>query len=209
MKTSRQRLLEYIQTHPVVSAAELSQALKMTQANARHHINILLSQGLLEVAGERAQPSRGRPSQLYRISQQAFGNNLDHLAHAALVELRSQAGEENYLASIKHIANHLAGSQSRSKSDDQNQALAKNLSQRLVQATAILNQLNYSARWEAHRDGPRILLGRCPYQSVITNHPELCQMDTHLLSRLCGVPVELIARLIKDPRGATYCLFRL
>jgi len=207
MKTSRQKVLDYFHTHSVASAADISQALKMTPANARYHIQILLSQGLLETAGERQQSGKGRPMQLFRLSQQAFGDNLDLLLHAALIILQEQNGEAGYMVSIEEIAAKLAnmGNVTGSKTTTQPTAL----SQKLVNAIEILNRFNYQARWEAHRDGPRILLGRCPYQKILHQHPELCQMDHSLLENITSSSVKQTARLAKDTSGAIYCLFQV
>jgi len=50
-------------------------------------------------------------------------------------------------------------------------------SMRMTALIARLNTLHYDAHWEAGASGPRVILGRCPYASVIQKHPELCQMD--------------------------------
>jgi predicted ArsR family transcriptional regulator len=59
VKTSRQKILDYFRMHPIASAGELSRAMLMTPANARHHLNILVEQGALVQVGERA-PAKGR-----------------------------------------------------------------------------------------------------------------------------------------------------
>lgn len=207
MKTSREKVLDYIRSHSVASATDISQALKMTSANARHHIQILLSQGLLEPAGERQQTGKGRPMQLYRLSQQAVGDNLHLLADAVLVCLQEQQGAENYLQSLKKISSHLATGGNKAELPQPIKTL--HLSQKLVSSIKTLNRLNYQARWEAHRDGPRIFLGRCPYQKILDQHPELCQMDRSLLELITSSSATQIARLARDQSGATYCLFTI
>jgi predicted ArsR family transcriptional regulator len=58
-----------------------------------------------------------------------------------------------------------------------------------------LNQLHYQARWEAGAEGPRIILGQCPYAAVIGNHPELCRMDMSLLEGMLDTQVEQRVKL--------------
>ncbi len=207
MKTSQQRLLDFIQAHQIVSAADLSLALKMTQANARHHLKALLSQGLIEIAGERQQPEKGRPAQLYRISSQKYGDNLDRFANAALVEILRLAGVDSYPESLNRIASEIAGTPSPGESAGHGSE-GKTLTQRLGETISRLNKLHYESRWEAHKDAPRIVLGRCPYQPLIDGHPELCQMDAHLLETILGSQVKQTAKLVRDSRGSTYCLFK-
>jgi predicted ArsR family transcriptional regulator len=67
--------------------------------------------------------------------------------------------------------------------------------------------MHYQARWEAGADGPRIVLGHCPYGTVIEKHPELCQMDGALLAKLLGGEVRQTAKLEKGAGGLPYCVF--
>lgn len=206
MKTSRQKVFDYIQSHVIASAADISQALKMTQANARHHINILLSQGLLELAGERQPATKGRPGQTYRISQQALGDNLPLLLQTVLSYLQEQLGDEQYQQSLEIFAASIAR---KATEDFSELPHSIPLTQRLVTTINTLNQLNYQARWEAHRSGPLIFFSRCPYQKIIHQHPELCQMDLFLIRKMSSSLVEQTHRLAKDPSGASYCRFRV
>lgn len=207
MKTSRQKVLDYIQAHSVTSAREISQALKMTQANARHHIHILLSQGLLEKAGVRQQLGKGRPMSLYRLSQQAIGDNLHLLLNAVLILLSERHEAETYESILKKIAGYLAETGDENLSRTSSTTLP--LSRRLVAAIQILNHLKYQARWEAHQHGPHIILGRCPYQRVLPLHPELCRIDLYLLEQITLSEMRQIEKLSKDASGSTFCSFHL
>ncbi|PIW21058.1 MAG: hypothetical protein COW33_00190, partial [Anaerolineae bacterium CG17_big_fil_post_rev_8_21_14_2_50_57_27] len=46
MPTSRQKILAYIRKRQAASAADISRALEMSQANARHHLAHLEANGL-------------------------------------------------------------------------------------------------------------------------------------------------------------------
>jgi predicted ArsR family transcriptional regulator len=80
---------------------------------------------------------------------------------------------------------------------------------RLVAAMERLNHLNYRARWEARPQGAQVVLGRCPYAAFIAEHPELCQMDAHLLQGFLATPVDHTAKLEVGPQGLPQCVFRL
>lgn len=207
MQTSRDKVLEYIQQHQTVSAADISLALKMTQANARHHLNILISQGLIENAGKKQMLRKGRPVQLFRVSQQALGDNLPLLAHLILSMLSQQKISVDYEVFLEQLAKQIAKTGLELSSNIPGKALK--LSQRLVSAIEILNCLNYQARWEAHGHGPHIILNRCPYLKILPEHPELCRMDQFLIETITLSPAKQTARLTKHPDGRTYCLFHL
>ncbi len=68
-----------------------------------------------------------------------------------------------------------------------------------------LNKMKYRSRWEAGPEGPRILFGHCPYAAIIERHPELCQMDAHLLSGCLGGSAQQMAKIGRE--GATQCIF--
>jgi predicted ArsR family transcriptional regulator len=64
-----------------------------------------------------------------------------------------------------------------------------------------MSEMNYQARWEAGAEGPRLILGQCPYTAIIEKHPELCKMDAAMLTDLLGRNVELRTKL------SPFCVF--
>jgi predicted ArsR family transcriptional regulator len=205
VKTARQEVLEYIRSQRAATASELSQTLQMTEANARHHLGILVEEGLVVVIGKRS-PGRGRPVKIYGLSPQVSGNNLDTLADGLLDMLLVDRGEDERPRLLEGLARFLLSSDS----DEHDVGAAWHgltMTQRLYQAVRRLNQLHYEARWEAHAFGPRLFLGRCPYTATILKHPELCQMDRFLLEQLVGNEVAQIAKLLPDRRGIPHCAF--
>lgn len=209
MKTSRQIIFEFIQIHRVVTAADIGQAFQMTRANARHHLNILLKQGLIEIMGHLPASGKGRPANLYAVSNSSLGNNLPLLLEALLLNLKNTLTKDNYDIFLHHMtANFLdkiyEGGCTNSKSDQN-----KNLTQRLFKTIQILNQHNFYARWEAHSLAPRIILDHCPYLAIIDNNPEICQVDKYLIEELVEDKVVQTSKLIKDFRGVPHCIFQI
>lgn len=215
MKTSRQRILEYIQAQRTMTIKELSDVFHSTEANIRHHLSILQQDGLITVVGERSAAGRGRPSQVFGPSKHHLGNNLDLLVDALLSEIEASLPEAVQQRLLEKVSTRLstaiqvpAGSSSGGEASvpPASQGLPSPL--RLIQAVQQLNMRHYQARWEARPDAPRVILGHCPFAAVIDNHPWLCQMDTSLLEGLLGHPLEQVARLAPDGRGGKHCIFR-
>ena len=203
MKTSRQKILDYFRMHPIASAGELSRAMLMTPANARHHINILAEQGALVQVGERAPAKgRGRPERIYRLAQSLRANNLGLLASMLLKSYLRRDDLDGFHNQLQSLAQGLAAWAGEVTPQ-------RNLGPRLAQAVQTLNLLHYQARWEARPNAPEIYFGFCPYSEIIVGHPELCQMDAYLLQRLTGLPVEQTARLTRDREGGYFCRFLL
>ena len=191
MKTARQRVLAFLIKTRSASSREISRALRMSAANVRHHLRVLVSDGRLEVSTVGSREGRGRPEKVYSLPRGLLGDNLSVLAEALLAE----AGPK---VRMEALAKHLAG-----EADFASQPVAK----RLNLIVEKLNQMNYHARWEAGPTGPRVIFGHCPYASIIAKHPELCRMDAALLEKLTGQSAEQLTKIGQD--GGLACVFVL
>ena len=210
MKTSRQRLLEYVQAHRVVTVEDLSRALRMTRANARHHLAILKEQGVVDLVGLQSSQGKGRPAQLYSLSAQTQRHNLDHLVSALLQELVSSKPVDKQYSTFRNLAQRmLADSLPESGLQGAPPRPTPNLTQRLYTAVRQLNEFNYQARWEAHAIAPRLIFEHCPYAAILPKHPEMCRFDGVLLEEMLGSTVTQTAKLEPDPRGAVHCIFHV
>jgi len=190
--TTRQKILDYLKRNRIVSSREIARSLQMTPANARHHLGILAADGRVETVNQR-QLGRGRPEKVYRLAGTLVGDNLSALADALLAE----AGNK---VKMEALGKRVAG-----KSAVSGQPLMR----RLMSTVERLNGMHYQARWEAGAEGPRIILGHCPYSAVIEKHPQLCQMDAALLDELLGAQVKQLAKQEKGAGGLPYCAFVL
>jgi len=188
---SRHKVLAYLTRTRTASVREISRALKMSAANVRHHLRVLVSDGRLELAPVRERGSRGRPEKLYSLPRAALGDNLSVLSDALLTEAGTQV-------SVEALATRLVG-----ESDFASQPIVK----RLNLVVEKLNQMNYHARWEAGPEGPRLILGHCPYAAIIDRHPELCKMDAALLKDLMVQSAEQLSKIGQDK--SLSCVFAM
>lgn len=189
MFSTRQRIVDYLEQRGSASARQLAQAFGMTAANIRRHLGILAGEGRIQILGTRAPGGRGRPEALYALAAQA---NLEPLTRALL----RNHGPRQMKALAKTFLGDLP-------------ATSGPATKRLVTAVQHLAPLGYKPHWEARPQGPQIVLGRCPYINIITDHPQLCQMDAHLLEQLLGAGVEQAAKLARGPQGTPRCVFRV
>jgi predicted ArsR family transcriptional regulator len=196
----RPRILETLQSTPAASAAALSRVLGVGASDIRQHLSILLNQASVTIIGQRPAFGRGRPAQLYALTQPASPNNLEELAASLLAELLEGQPPADQPAVLRRLARRLSASAS---------PASKNPTQRLYAAIHQLNAMNYRAQWEARSDAPTIMLGRCPYETILPAYPQLCQLDALLLEELTGLPADQLARLAVTPQGLRQCVFRL
>jgi len=189
MTTARQKVLAHLKKIRAASAREIARALKMSAPNVRHHLSVLCSDGRVEFTAVNNREGRGRPEKMYSLSQAALGDNLSALTNALLTEAGSGVN-------VEALASHILKS-----SQFANLPVAK----RLVLLVEKLDEMHYQARWEAGAEGPRVILGRCPYAKVIDGHPELCKMDASLLENVLGRPVS--QSLKNEVVGHGHCPF--
>lgn len=187
--TARQKVLAYLYKSRTASAREISRALRLSAATARHHLRVLVSDGRLEVASGRGREGRGRPQKVYSIPRAALGDNLSALAEAIWAESVS--------VRVEALAKRLAAD-----SDFKNQPVPR----RLSMVVERLNQMKYHARWEAGAEGPRVIFGHCPYAAILANRPELCRMDAALLEEFMGGSAEKLGTIRE---GGLTCVFAL
>ena len=200
MPNARQKILNFILEQRSTTVEELSKVYKVTPANIRHHLSILIEQGSVQVIGLKAAHLRGRPAQIYSSAQQSNQNNLDHLTEALWSTILQDSGSDESNQVLKKIARHMV----RDYKQD-----TYNPTRRLYSSIRILNRMNYQSHWEAHIENPRIMLGHCPYRAILDHYPEICQMDAYMLQELLDIPVRQIEKLAFNTKGLPECVFLL
>ena len=195
MKSTRQRLLELLKNRNNQTAAELSRALGVTQADARYHLSKMVNEGLIVVVGQQRAGRRGRPARRYALAEAALKDNFDLLSSALLTITLADLSQEEQKSFLCRVAAALVG-----ETD-----LQGPLSQRLVRAIEKLNELGYVSRWEAHATAPRLILENCPFAKLLNQHPQLCQLDACMREILLDEPVVQIESQTDNP--SNHCIY--
>ena len=189
--TARQKVFAQLSKLGPSSARELARILRMSEANVRHHLRHLDSDGRvtsLPSPLKGGSSSRGRPEKVYRLSAALEGDNLAALTDALL-------SVEGSKLNVEKLASRIL---------DSTQFTNLPIPKRLALLVEKLNAMHYQSRWEAGAEGPRVLFGRCPYAAVIEKHPELCRMDVSVLGNALGCEVKQLGRIEK---GMGMCVF--
>lgn len=194
MKTTRQIILDYLQGHATATVLELSRSSQVTRADVRHHIGLLVKEGVVEATGRRGLEGRGRPMLVYSLVRELQLNNLTSLLTALCQSLPDEVREEI----LWRVAVYLAGDC---------RPFAGNLTRSLVQGVMRLNEMYYQARWEARSDAPRMIFSHCPYTAILADCNCLCHMDTILLKVLTGHSVELVECIDVIEDNTAHCVF--
>lgn len=200
MTNSRQKILIYILEQQSATVEELSKVFKVTPANIRHHLSILVSQGSLKVIGQKTHMGKGRPTQIFSASQLRDQTNLEQLTDTLLTTILDSVPTTEKNTILQGVARQMA-----------NKSIVDrhNPTQQLYSSIRALNRMSYQAHWEAHIENPRIMFGHCPYLCILDQHPEICQLDAFLLQELLDRPAEQVEKLTLDARGLPECTFLL
>lgn len=191
--TARHRVLAYLRKARFASVREIARALNMSAPNVRHHLAVLQSDDRVEVNLIQRQEGRGRPQNIYCLSQSALGDNLALLADVLLIQSLQLEAVAERMVSLGGL----------------NTITSQPLPRRLSWLIEKMNSMHYQARWEAGARGPRLIFGHCPFASIIHHHPELCRLDQLLLQKALGAPVSQIARPESPVRSSCPHFFQI
>jgi predicted ArsR family transcriptional regulator len=197
--TSRQKVFREIHKHRFITVSEISQYLDLTPANIRHHLSILMDEGLVEKKDLHRNFGRGRPESVYTLSRVFKEDGLAQLTDGILRIWASSLSVEELIAKLDKMAALMSAYPQRIENESG--------TKRLFLCVEHLNLYHYQASWEAGSSGPHIRLGNCPYWKIIERHPELCTMDKILLEKLSGFTLSQISKLEQDEKGELECLF--
>lgn len=222
-RDTRDRLIEAISAHGPITARLLAERFELTSAAVRRHLAALEAEGIIE---EHDVPvthrGRGRPSKSFVLSKSAhedFPGGYDELAVLALDELARSGGDEAVarLAErrVEDWERKVAERAAEREADGEELTTVKKLeilSELLTErgyATTV-RPLSVSLPSTSLRSGAgtrtlvtaQLCHGRCPVLDVAADHPELCEAETRVISRLIGAPVQRLATLAQ---GAHVC----
>lgn len=197
-RDTRREVLSQILRNGPVSATDISEALGLSAAGVRRHLDNIVSDGLAETVeaprsvGGRA---RGRPARLYRLTDAGrgrFGHDYDTLALLALRALRETGGDDAVAEFANQRMQDLFGSV-----DDSVPETVVDRAERIAEA---LTDRGYAATVDEAATGVQICRHHCPIQDVAHEFPELCAAEHRVVTELLGHHTQPLAT-IADGNG--------
>jgi predicted ArsR family transcriptional regulator len=199
MEDTRSAILSFIQQHPLCTAKDIGNALNLTSADIRYHLNLLVKEGRIQRINAPGQVSkRGRPATAFKINILPSPHTLSWLCELlikAITETSRDCSENPLTSLLSPYFSALAPT-------------TLNPTLRLNQAVEVLKGLGYQAHWEARFSGPVLILFNCPYWPLPLKTPQICALDGLLLEKLSGFQLEQIQRADLDSGQPTTCRFK-
>lgn len=196
---TRDRVLNAVLEHGPVSAAQLGTMLGLTPAAVRRHLDVLERSELIEVKRLRGSGvGAGRPARRYVLSSQGqstLGNDYLDIARAALKELEATAGS----AAVDAFARRRYEDMER-RYTPVVEAAGTSVQARAEALAAALTNDGYAASSNVvGAQGPMLSIqlcqGHCPVRELAADHPQFCDNETRVFSRLLGVDVRRLSTL--------------
>jgi predicted ArsR family transcriptional regulator len=194
-RRTRHRLAELLLERGSATAPELGDALGISAAGIRRHLDAMLSDGLVVTRERptRGPRGRGRPARVFALTdaaREAFPHTYDGLATAALRWIAAQHGPEAVAA---FAASQVAGLEERCRA-----AMAEAGADPIARAEALARALTaegYAAGATTIATGGQLCQHHCPVAHVAVEFPQLCEAETQVISRLVGTHVQRLATI--------------
>lgn len=193
---TRDRVAQLLLVRGTATAAELGQALNLSPAAIRRHLDAMLADGHVVASRRpvRGQRGRGRPAKIFSLTaegrRRCGTHTYDDLATAALRWIVERDGPEAISA---FAADQVAGLEERCRS-----AMEGAGDDPLARAEALAGALTaegYAASASAIASGGQLCQHHCPVAHVAAEFPQLCEAETEVISRLVGSHVQRLATI--------------
>jgi len=186
MHGTRERVLELVIERCEVRVEELAEALGISAAAVRRHLDILRADGLVHVRS--VKQATGRPYHTYHPTEAA----VEDAATAELLTrmLQTLSDRDDVVVAVSAgIAESLA---SKHRQDVAGTAPAE----RIVQVTESLRHEGILDTWRESPDGYHLINGSCPYRRAAEISKLPCESDRRAIELLLGEDVEQINRIV-------------
>jgi len=201
MGETRQDILQILRERGQADVNELSEALGLSPVTVHYHINVLQRDGLLEIKTLRQ--GVGRPKNVFALRDAAFEKfpqSYHRLSDRLLDMLKSRLTEADIQQLFERIGRDIAAEHAAALN-------GKSLEQKIDSLIDLLGEEGFMSRLEKLDNGQFVLTQvNCPYQYVVTRHPEVCELDLQLMNSALGTPVQRHACVV---HGDSVCTFHI
>jgi predicted ArsR family transcriptional regulator len=192
---TRDRVAQLLLQYGSAATSELSDALGLSCAAIRRHLDAMLAEGLVEARERRVRGprGRGRPAKVFSLTESAresFPHTYDDLAAAAL---RWIAQHDGPAAVTAFAAAQVAALEERCRA-----AMREAGDDPMARAQALARALTaegYAAGASTIASGGQLCQHHCPVAHVAAEFPQLCEAETQVISRLVGTHVQRLATI--------------
>ena len=198
MKSTRDRILQTLLTHPTATINDLAKAVNINNISVRHHLTNLQAEGLIQASEERH--GVGRPRLVYSLTDtglEKFPTRYMNLTNRLLEQLKTSLPQNEINNIFVRMAKSLAAEQA-----DKLKKLP--IEQKLDYLQKSLGDEGFMIEWQKIEEGYLITEKACPFYHVGQSHPEVCVMDQTLISTMLDIPADKVQCVLSGDLHCTY-----
>lgn len=184
MQVTRQKIIDYLRSHGQATVDVLAESVSLTPMAVRHHLNVLLADGLVLILRTKQRHRPGRPIQVYGLTNKArklYPQQYLQLTDLLVDEITLKIGPQAMEGVFEGIADRLSAELPPIATDT-------TLAERFNILVKYLSEKGFVAEW-AIENGEYVLLHYdCPYRKFAQNHGMVCSLDERLISTVIGSP---------------------
>ncbi len=198
MKSTRDHILQTLLRRPRSTINELAEAVGINPISVRHHLTNLQVESL--VAAEEERHGVGRPRLVYFLTEngmEKFPTRYLRLTTRLINQMKGKFPQPMVSEMFKEVATTMADEHA---SDLQ----GLTVEQRLNAMKDLLADEGFVVEWEKRGSEYLIHEITCPYLQVGQSHPEICNVDQTLISKMLAVPANKIQCILS---GAAHCTY--
>lgn len=194
-RETRRQILALLLHQGPSSASSIGEELRLSAAGVRRHLDILVDDGLAEIAPARrstAKRGRGRPAKNFQLTdagREQFGHGYDALAADALQALRAAGGDEAVRAFAEQRIQGIMGSVPPAGYSPESVART---AYELAQA---FSENGYAAAVHDGTHSVQLCQHHCPIAHVAEDFPELCEAEHRAIAEKLGHHVQPLASI--------------
>jgi predicted ArsR family transcriptional regulator len=199
-KNTRDVIIRLLQERGELSVNEIAGEVGINPISVRHHLDILLAEGLISFREERH--GVGRPRMVYNLTEKgldSFPGRYTRLTNRLLDELKQSLPAPF----VDRLFTQMAVDVADQRAADMQ---GKPLDAKLDALKEMLADEGFNVDWQAQDDGVYIREFACPYYHIGRAHPEVCTVDQTMISRVLSIPVEKIECVLGGDAHCTYVI---
>ena len=209
VEKSDRAMLELLRQFGALNVQELMERLAVTATAVRQRLDRVVCGGFVAREEVRA-AGRGRPSHRYVLTEsglRAVGHNMAELATVLWSEIRQIADEKTRQQLMASVSSRMAELYGASKMpvlsvaaarslavDDANERQASGaIASRMESLAEVLRASRFPAMVEREPNSelPILKINGCPYPDLSGETHEICEVETVMLSKMLGHPLNL------------------
>lgn len=200
MTSTKDKIIQVILKHQKVTINELADIVGINPISVRHHILKLEGEGIVDSAEERH--GVGRPRRVYFLTesgQEQFPTRYLRLTNRLLERVKesfpSDVVGQLFMQMGEEMAEDMVSGQNMESLP---------MEDRLDLLKDVLKDEGFQVEWEKTQEAYQIRELNCPYFHIGQNHPEICEVDQKLISKMLAVPATKIQCLLDGDNFCTY-----